>query len=292
MKTALFLALVLLAAAAGAPAAVPAAAEVPTAAETAAAAPPAELLESSFLYEITRHLYRWYMDESDVEKQAGEPDFPFWVRRTDALLDAGDRSVIATILLPRMGIEVKVKKADYAIEELGLAVKSKGFRIVNVARVPVPAAPPSRVAVVAVAYAEMQDYLFRTRAQAEYPDEAMFERLRVALREHLGLDPNQREAGEQVVHVAPLSPVANELWVFWENKKLLMRFSSDVDLENPEMWKHQTLGIRTYDVLTQTVVALDEAAGSNAYLTRDQIGRALFNCVILGQRLARVNPEP
>ena len=285
MKTALFLALVLLAAAAGAPAAVPAAAKATTAL-------PAELLESSFLYEITRHLYRWYMDESDVEKQAGEKDFPFWVRRANAPLDAGDRSVIATILLPRMGIEVKVKKADYAIEELGLAVKSKGFRIVNVARVPVPAVPPPGAAVVAVAYAEMQDYLFRTRTQAEFPDEAMFERLRVALREHLGLDPNQREAGEQVVHVAPLSPVANELWVFWENKKLLIRFSSDVDLENPEMWKHQTLGIRTYDVLTQTVVALDEAAGSNAYLTRDQIGRALFNCVILGQRLARVNPEP
>ena len=285
MKTALFLALVLLAAAAGAPAAVPSAAKATTAL-------PAELLESSFLYEITRHLYRWYMDESDVEKQAGEKDFPFWVRRAEAPLDAGDRSALATVLLPRMGIEVKVKKADYTIEELDLAVKSKGVRIVNVARVPVPAAPPPGAVVQAVAYAEMQDYLFRTRTQAEFPDEAMFERLRVALREHLGLDPNQREAGEQVVHVAPLSPVANELWVFWENKKLLIRFSSDVDLENPEMWKHQTLGIRTYDVLTQTVVALDEAAGSNAYLTRDQIGRALFNCVILGQRLARVNPEP
>ena len=54
--------------------------------------------------------------------------------------------------------------------------------------------------------------------------------------------------------------------------------------------KHQTLGIRTYDVLTQTVVSLDEAAGSNAYMTRDQIGRALFNCIVLGQRLAAVNP--
>ena len=291
MKAVLVLALLWIAATAGAQEAVPAAAAAPAPAEAAAVAPPAEVLEPTFLYEITRHLYRWYMDESDVEKQAGELDFPFWVRRADAPLDPGDRSATATILLPRMGIEVKVKKADYAIEELGLAVKSKGFRIVNVARVPVPAAPPPGTAVAAVEYAAMKDYLFRTRTQAEFPDEAMFERLRGALREHLGLDPGKREAGEQVVHVAPLSPVANELWVFNENHKLLIRFSSDVDLENPETWAHQVLGVRTYDVLTQTVVSLDEAAGSNAFLTRDQIGRALFNCVVLGRRIAVVNPD-
>ena len=142
MKTALFLAWLTFVAVAGAQEAFPAAVAAPAPAEAAAVAPPAEVLEPRFLYEITRHLYRWYMDESDVEKQSGEPDFPFWVRRADAPLDPGDRSALATILLPRMGIEVKVKKADYAIEELGLAVKSKGFRIVNVARVPVPAAPP------------------------------------------------------------------------------------------------------------------------------------------------------
>ena len=291
MKTALFLAWVLIAAAAGAQEAVPTAAAAPEPAEAAAVAPPADLLEPTFLYEVTRHLYRWYMDESDVEKQAGEPDFPFWVRRVDAPLDPGDRSATATILLPRMGIEVKVKKADYAIEELGLAVQSKGFRIVNVARVPVPPEPPPGTAVQAVAYAEMKDYLFRTRAQAEFPDEAMLERLRVALRTQLGLDPGQREAGEHVVHVAPLSPVANELWVFIESKKMLVRFASDIDLENPAMWAHQALGVRTYDILNQTVVSLHEAPGSNAFLTRDQVGRALFNCLVLGRRLAVVNPE-
>ena len=150
----------------------------------------------------------------------------------------------------------------------------------------------NEVAVVAAGYAEMKDYLFRTRAQAEFPDEALFERLRAALREHFGLDPNGREAGEHVVHVAPLSPVANELWVFVENKKLLVQFSSDIDLENPELWDHQSLVVRTYDILNQTVVSLHEAPGSNAFLTRDQVGRALYNCVVLGRRLVIVNPPP
>ena len=138
----------------------------------------------------------------------------------------------------------------------------------------------------------MKDYLFRTRAQAEFPDEALFERLRTALRKHFGLDPAQREAGEHVVHVAPLSPVANELWVFVENKKLLVRFASDLDLENPALWAHQSLAVRTYDILNQTVVSLHEVPGSNEFLTRDQVGRALYNCVILGRRIVVVNPPP
>ena len=185
-----------------------------------------------------------------------------------------------------------MKKADYAIDEMGVVVTSSTFRIVNVARIEVPAEPPAGCRVVAADYGEMKSYLFLTRSQAEFPDEFLFERLRVALREHFGLDPAQREAGEHVVHVAPLSPVANELWAFVENKKLLVQFSSDLDLENPALWEHQALVVRTYDILNQTVVSLDEAPGSNAFLTRDQVGRALYNCVILGRRLTVVNPAP
>lgn len=270
-------------------------AALPAAAETVLAAPslapPAALTQPEYLYEIMRHLYRWYLDESDVEKLA-DKNCTFRAWRLDAKLDEGDRSELAEIDLPWLGIAVKVKQADYAIEDLGIQVKSRGFRIVNVARPAALAPPPPGAAVVTVPVAEMRDYLFRTRAQAEFPDAAMFERLRVALREHLGLDPARREAGEQIVHVAPLSPVANELWVFWENKKMLVRFASDIDLENPAMWKHQTLAIRTHDILAQTVVSLNEAPGSNAFLTRDQVGRALFNCIVLGQRLAVINPAP
>jgi hypothetical protein len=207
-------------------------------------------------------------------------------------LDAGDHSQVAEIVLPLVGISARVKKTDYAIEETGVAVNSSTFRIVNVARVEVSAEPPADAAVVLANYAEMKAYLFRTRSQAEFPDEFLFERLRVALREQLGLDPTQREAGEHVVHVAPLSPVANELWAFVESKKLLVQFTSDLDLENPEMWEHQSLVVRTYDILNQTVVSLQEVPGSNAFLTRDQVGRALYNCVILGRRLAVVNPAP
>ena len=45
-----------------------------------------------------------------------------------------------------------------------------------------------------------------------------------------------------------------------------------------------------FDIDEQVVVSLDEVAGSNAYMTRDQVGRILFNCIVLGQQLI-VKPE-
>ena len=45
------------------------------------------------------------------------------------------------------------------------------------------------------------------------------------------------------------------------------------------------LAVDLFDVDEQVVVSLDEVGGSNAYLTRDQVGRALYNCIVLGRRL-------
>ncbi len=87
------------------------------------------------------------------------------------------------------------------------------------------------------------------------------------------------------MHFAPLSRIANEAWVFWENGRLLIRFASDIDLAHPAVWQHEELAVDLYDLDEQVVVSLEEVAGSNAYLTRDQAGRALYNCVILGRRV-------
>ena len=97
-------------------------------------------------------------------------------------------------------------------------------------------------------------------------------------------------AGEKVVHVAPLSPVSNELWAFWEGGRKLFSFASDIDLSNPAVWEHETLLARIYDLDEQVVVSHEEAPGSNRFLTRDQVSRAMFNCVLYGQRVT-VSPS-
>ena len=266
----------------------------PPAAPPVASGVPSELLQQPYLFEIVRYLYRWDLDESEVERVVSAKRFVFWVRRLEPKLDPGDQSLLGEILLPQIGLSVKVKKADYRIEELGITVKSQNFKITKVTRAPTPSRVPRSCEVVTVDMKEMRDYLFRTRNQRDFPDPELVQRLREALREEAakeGLLAKMQPTTEQVVHLAPLSPVANEIWVFWEAGRKLFHFASDIDLANPEVWRHEVLAAHIYDLDQQVVLTHDEAPGSNRFLTRHQVGRALFNCVVLGQRVV-VQPRP
>jgi hypothetical protein len=135
---------------------------------------------------------------------------------------------------------------------------------------------------------EIRDFLFRTRFQHDYFDPVIVEHLRDAVREQAAkerLSSTNVLGGQQLIDVAPLSPVANETWVLWEIRRKLFHISSDIDLAEPAVWKYQTLRIRAFDLDKQVVVSHREASGSNFYLTRYQVSRALFNCIVLGQRI-------
>jgi hypothetical protein len=266
------------------------------ASQSGKSAPPAELLQTNTLSEVVRHLYRWYMDENDVERIANDRDLVFWVWRVKVQLDPGDESVFAEIALPQLDTTIVLKKAKYMLEETKTEVKSRNFRIKNVARAPLPAKPPPGCQVVRVPLQDIKDYLFRTRSQPDYPDVALFDRMRQALRkelerERVSLGLTNAVTAEQTAYLAPLSPVGNDAWVFWENQKLLIRITSDIDLSNPAVWEHETMRVQVYDTYRQAVVSLGEAAGSNRFMTRNQIGRALYNCIVLGQRVD-VTPRP
>jgi len=249
---------------------------------------PSELLQPPYLFEIVRYLYRWDLGESEVERVVGAKRFVFWVRRLDSKLDPGDQSVLGEIFLPQVDLSVKVKKADYRIEEMNTAVKSQNFKIIKVTRGSTPSRVPRSCEVVAVDMKEMRDYLFRTRNQHDFPGPELVQRLREALRKEAakeGLLGKMQPTTEQVVHLAPISPVANEIWVFWEAGRKLFHFASDIDLANPDVWRHEVLAAHIYDLDQQVVVSHEEAPGSNRFLTRYQVSRALFNCLIFGQRI-------
>lgn len=260
---------------------------LPTRQQVISSAPP-ELLQQSYLYEVVRHLYRWYLDESEIERMIGAKNFTFCVRRLETTLDPGDHSILGEILLPQLNISVKVKKADYIIEETEITVKSPGFRIIQIVRGDIPIRYRMLCQTVEVDVKEMRDYLFRTRNQQDFPDSAMIERLRQALRKEVAKEAislANLPAGERFVHLAPLSPVANETWVFWEDGRKLFYFASDIDLANPAVWEYETMMVRVFDLDQQVIVSPQEAPGSNRFLTRYQVSRALFNCVVLGRRI-------
>ena len=250
----------------------------------------AQLTEREFLFEVIRHLYRWYLDEKDVNASLRKGEFVFWVRELKPQLDPGDKSCFGQIIMPALGASANVKWADYTIPKLGVEVKSDGFKITRVSRVPGMSGKPDGFTEVRATYDEIRDYAHKHRNDVRFPEGDLLMRMRITAHAQFKKHPRHEELVdrddlENVVHFAPLSPVANETWVFWEAGRLLIRFASDMDLENPAMWEHDELAVDFYDLDEQVVVSLDEVAGSNAYLTRDQVGRALFNCIVLGQRV-------
>lgn len=258
--------------------------------------PPPAVLELPFLAEVGMHLYRWFLDENDVDvDRLGDDDIlVFRVRRIPVAADEGDDSEWADIRIPQFNLGVHVKRPDYAIEELGVEVRSPHFRIVHVYRLEpedlvVP--PEENWREVQADLASLLATIRQTALETRYPNPALTERLHRACRRHMDLDPDSREAGDQIIHISPMSPVANEVWVFLENENLFMQFTSDTDIESPELWPTQELRVHTIDAARNTVVSMEEMPGSNVYATRDQVGRLLYNCIVLGKRIIVVNPD-
>jgi hypothetical protein len=240
--------------------------------------------EEAFL-ELAQYLYRWYLDENDFRNFNPEFRGKLWIRKVDRVLDKGDKSAFLELFFPAIRLSVMLKKTDYKIEELKLAVKSDGYKISSVGRMPVEEkVDPADYHSLDMDIDALYDYLFENRQKAEYPDEEMFGFLRDCVREQCE-GYIQEAQGDQIIWLAPISPMANEVWVFWEDRKLLFHFVADVDMHKREIWEHDSVVVRHYDIVSQTVVTHNEKPGEDDFLTRDQVGRVLYNCLALGRKV-------
>jgi hypothetical protein len=185
-----------------------------------------------------------------------------------------------------------LKKADYAVPEMDLEIKNDDYRIIRVEKRDQPPSDREAYRRIVLSKKYILDYLFKMRSQRDYPDEALIERMRAALRNQYASQTNTVISGPQTVYVAPISKVSNNLWVFWENAGKIIRFSSDTDLTSKAFWDYEKLGVRMYDLDKDVVLSMAEAAGSNAYVTRDWAARVLFNCVVFGKRMIVTPPAP
>jgi hypothetical protein len=253
---------------------------------------PQELMDRVYLFELVRYLYRWHLSEAEIETLSSGKRVVFWVRPVAMKLDEGDKSEAAEIVLPQVGLRAGLKKADYVIEETGAAVKSDKFKVIDVGR-GMGAKGAAGYRVIEVDTQEMLAYLFKTRGERDLVERDVVEKMRLAVRREAAKEKLLPGRGgvegaveSPVVHIAPLSPVANETWVYWEAGRKLFYFASDFDLGKAAVWDQSVLQVRIYDLDQQVVLSHEEAPGSNRFLTRYQASRAIFNCMVLGERVA------
>ncbi len=254
---------------------------------------PAGVLTREYTADLIRHLYRWHFDETMLRAVSTHADTRLLVRELRPALDPGDESRFLEVIAQRMGLRITLKKAAYTVEETGARVENDSFKLFRVEMLDDerPTLRGRGFAEVRFERADLLDHLFKTRNDVVFPDPELRRRLGEALRDHLKGDAPAFDTEPQTFHIAPLSPVSNELWVYWENGHRLIRFSADADLADKAYWDAAGVAIEVFDLRKDVLVSFEEAPGSNAFVTRDWASRALFNCVGLGQRLV-TTPKP
>ncbi len=250
--------------------------------------------EQAFI-QVVEYLYRWVLDENDFKRRDADLQGQLWIRPIQTITDPNDNSRFLELVFPAMGIAVNLKKTDYRISELKLDVRSEGYRVIRISRNTYTAGDAADYFRFDFSPEALNDRLFQDRLDAVFPDEALLARLRERVASEIaGLDLPPTGKASHTVCFSPIHAVSNELWAFWEEGKLLFHFTSDIDLNNPNVWLQDNLGVTIYDVARQTVVSHDERPGDPRFITRDQVGRALYTCIVLGRAatLEAFRPTP
>jgi hypothetical protein len=138
---------------------------------------------------------------------------------------------------------------------------------------------------------EVQDHLFTTRTNRVLMNDTLRTAARKLIAEYLDKAHPALFTEDQVFHLAPVSPVCNELWVFWETGRKILFFSADMDLTNPAFSQLSQLRMDVIDLDKDVVASTKEVPGSNAFVTKDWVGRLFFNCILYGERLVRTPDE-
>ena len=251
----------------------------------------AQLQEQSYVFAVLEYLYRWHFDQSYVLESGKQDTLEIWVRPLYPPLDPGDHSEFAEIWIPAVNTRVELKRSDYMIPEMNLAVVDRSFKIKRVTRQLNPPAPRSDYQVSSYALAEVQDHLFDSRTNRVPMSDSLRTAARKLVLDYLYKAHPAPFTEDQIFYVAPVSSVCNDLWAFWETGRKIMLFSADMDLSNPGFEQLSQLRLEVIDLDKDVVASTEEVPGSNAFVTKDWVGRMFFNCILYGERIVRTPEE-
>jgi hypothetical protein len=260
------------------------------------AAEKAAPFDEEYGYELLRYLYRWHMDDAILAEALVKQDqVNLYYRYLKPTLDEGDVSEHIEIVLPLTKMVVLLKRSEYSIPKLNLDLKDPYFKVQSAQHYRTMEWDASKYRKISYDYDEMMAYLFRTRNQQSFPDQATIDRLRAeALRvfeeEGHAVDPEAVADRLQIAYVAPISIVSNDLWFYWVNGRKFICFSADLHHSHERFWEFATLDVEIIDADEQVVVS-NAVKDSHGYFTKDYVGRILFNCLIHGKQIRYVDGE-
>jgi hypothetical protein len=253
--------------------------------------PAASLLEQSFVFEVLRHVYRWHFDQSYALEAGKVEELEVWARPLHPKLDTDDRSEYGEMWIPAVKTLVELKRAEYNVPELKLEINERTFKVTRVTRLARPPASRQQYQVREYPLPELRDYLFATRTNRVLLSETLRASARKLIADYLAKAHPEPFSQDQTFYISPLSGVCSEIWVFWETGRKVMLFTADMDLTSPRFSQLSQLRMQVIDLDKDVVASTREVPGSNAFVTKDWVGRLFFNCIMYGEKLVRTPDE-
>jgi hypothetical protein len=243
------------------------------------------LEDRDWLMEVLLYSYYWYLDDAFFAATAEAPELEIWVRATEPhARDAGDASGFGEIWIPAAKVLLAVKKSDYPITELGLHVRSAGYRVQRGSFEPEPPAPRADWRIVTFPREEVFTTLQSARRHLHVPDPATKRLVADVLRRELAKEGVP--AAGQRFHLAARTGVSTDVWVYWQDRRVIYQISGDMDLTAGEPAVHAPMHVRQFRLESNVVASLLEPDRSNALISRDRASRVLFMCLVRGEPLS------
>jgi len=239
------------------------------------------LEDKAWLLSVLGYAYYWYLDDSFFSELGSGESITLWLRSVEpATRDESDHSVYAECWLPQAKLLLAFKRADYVVEELNLTVKSAGYRVVRGSYEDRKADEAAGWKRVVLPHKKVMEEFSAHRGMLNVPKPttrtiAMAAVRREALR--------NKSKGSQKIYVASRTSVTTDVWVFWENERMLLRISGDMDAVDPKLVTELPLLVRRYKLGENVVASYVEAEGRNSMISRDLASRALFVCLARGE---------
>ena len=91
--------------------------------------PEALPFDEAYLFDLLNHVCYWYLDDYSYYKYDRNDTVEILYKRLTPQTDPGDESTFCELVIPDLDMAVMLKKALYTIDELGMTVSNKTYKI-------------------------------------------------------------------------------------------------------------------------------------------------------------------
>ena len=240
---------------------------------------------AEYLRGVLKYVYYWHLDPAHFFEQDQDTNIEIFIKKSSYSKDLNNSSVRYELIIPDLNLGIDLVKANYKIQELDLQITNSSFKVVAVNpdfRDPVT---NEEFQVRLLNEGKVMKELFKSRYRPAELSGYVKTNIYNSLVKLSKLELGHPLKKSHIFYVGPLSDYSNDIWIFWETERKLVKFSSASDYTSKAYWQLLPVFVKIYDLDSDVVVSLSEVSGSNAYITKSFAGRIMFNCMVDGKKV-------